>query len=260
VAGVKTLLIAALALGSASGLAAQDAADPITTDRPDFTESSTLVPKGRLQLEGGATFTGISRDDGSGSTRSWPELLLRYGLTSRVELRVAQSLATVIPAHTAVADFTEAEDLYLGVKVGLGAQQGVRPELAMMVQATIPTGGSRLTAVDVLPGAALLAGWELSPRYSLAAGVQANRMPGDLSGLAPSITVGRSFSPRVKGYAEFYSLIPVASDGEAESSHYFNGGVGVLLSPELQLDARIGTGVNAAADRYFVGFGFAIRW
>ena len=256
---MRHLWVVAIVVFSAPGLAAQGATDTIATDRPDFTESSALVSAGRVQLEAGLTFTGTSRTDGGGTSRSWPELLLRYGLTSRLELRVGQSLATLSSATDVDSGFTELEDLYLGMKVGLGAQQGMRPELALLVQTTIPTGGDQLSAESVLPGAALLAGWELSERYSLAAGLQANRLPGNGFGLAPSVTVGRAFSPRVKAYAELYSFLPVADESGDRSAHYANGGVAVLLSPTIQFDARIGAGFSQTADRYFVGFGFAIR-
>jgi hypothetical protein len=63
----------------------------------------------------------------------------------------------------------------------------------------------------------------------------------------------------VKAHAELYSFLPVAGESGDRSAHYANGGVAVLLSANVQLDARIGAGFSQTADRYFVGFGFAIR-
>ena len=63
--------------------------DPIVTDRPDFTEASSVVGLGVVQLEVGYTYT--FDDEGPGSTKanSYPEPLLRYGIfRDWLELRV----------------------------------------------------------------------------------------------------------------------------------------------------------------------------
>jgi len=58
---------------------------PMETDRPDFTESSIVVPPGSLQFENGFTY---EMGDGAQRTSTYPETLLRVGLTKRVEARV----------------------------------------------------------------------------------------------------------------------------------------------------------------------------
>ncbi|MES2124345.1 MAG: transporter [Gemmatimonadota bacterium] len=230
------------------------------TDRPDFTESSTLVPRGAVQLEAGLTVSQPNRTSGAGRSTTWPELLVRYGLASRLELRVAQSLVTSSPAEGAGgASTTGASDLYVGVKLGLGAQRGARPEFAALVQATLPTGAEAFTDNSTLPGAALLAGWTLSPKWSLALGIQANRVTGDAWEVAPSASVGRTLTSRLKAYGEFYSLLPVLNESGATAQHYLNGGLALLLSDRVQVDARVGAGLGGVADRSFIGFGVAIR-
>jgi hypothetical protein len=66
----------------------QDFDEALTTDRPDFTESSSVVGRCRLQIEGGYTYlhdaaAGVETDE-----HLLPELLLRYGLNDCLELRV----------------------------------------------------------------------------------------------------------------------------------------------------------------------------
>ena len=56
----------------------------LNTDRPDFTESSVTVPRGRLQMESGVTW---SDEPGGSEVLSGPELLFRYGLFEKTELR-----------------------------------------------------------------------------------------------------------------------------------------------------------------------------
>lgn len=252
----RFILTAILMASPVAAAIAQGA--PLVTDRPDFTESSTLVPRGKIQFESGITFSESSRNSGAARSTTYPELLVRYGLTSHIELRAAQSYVRFSAPTPFGGAFTAREDLYLGVKLGLGAQRGARPELAFMVQSTFATGDDRISE-SIHPGVALLAGWELSPAWSLGMGVQANSAGGDAYEVAPSVVVGRALGSKLKGYAELFSFVPVLSESGAPTPHYVNGGLSLLISSKAQLDARIGAGLNDSADRYFVGFGFAIR-
>ena len=233
-------------------------ADPIVTDRPDFTESSTLVPKGRVQFESGVTFSKSSDNSGGVKSSSFPELLVRYGVTPHIELRAAQSYLHVTQPIELGGNTTTRQALYLGIKVGLGSQRGGRPELALMVQSLFPTGDDSV-AEGIYPGVALLAGWALSPTWSLALGLQGNAVGGDAYVMAPSASLGRALSRKVKAYAEVFSFVPVHSEDETATPHYANVGLALLLSNNAQLDARLGIGLSESTDRYFFGFGFSIR-
>jgi hypothetical protein len=66
----------------------------MVTDRPDFTESASVVPRGRVQLEAGYTY---ARDEDAGvlAAHSYPEALARIGVVDdRLELRLGQSVLT----------------------------------------------------------------------------------------------------------------------------------------------------------------------
>src|SRR5262249_2912814 len=59
--------------------------DEIETDRDSFTPATTTAGRGRLILESAYSF---QDNRGVKETHSFPEFLLRYGLTERLELRV----------------------------------------------------------------------------------------------------------------------------------------------------------------------------
>lgn len=242
------LAVAAIVLGC-SPVAAQ-ARDPIETDRPDFTESSATVPKGRYQLEAGYT---VQRAARRGSSHSLPETLLRIGVGARVELRLAQNAMVSDGASTF-------DDVVVGAKVALGGQQGGRPELALLLQTTLPTGGARISAAVVQPSAALLAGWELGGRWSAGGSLIAGRERDDHLELAGSLVVGRELSASWKGYAEWFTIQPVDGSAGERGESYLNGGLTRLLAPTLQLDARVGLGVGGGADRFFLGVGLSVGW
>ena len=197
--GVTRRVLGALLL-SAAPLTAQARA-PIETDRPDFTESSATIPKGRWQLE-----TGYSGQRAQGTSHSLPESLLRAGISSRVELRLSQNLS-------ATGGALSFEDLTVGAKLSLGGQQGARPELALLVQTTVPTGGSRVTATTMLPSAVLLAGWDLGCRWSVGGGPVAGREVDNHLELAGSAVVGYTLTGGWRSYAEVFTIQPVSGKG-----------------------------------------------
>jgi|CXWL01.1.fsa_nt_gi hypothetical protein len=236
----------ALLLGAAP-IAAQARA-PIETDRPDFTESSATVPKGRWQLE-----TGYTVQRAQGTSHSLPESLLRAGVSSRVELRLSQNLS-------ATGGALSFEDVTIGTKLSLGGQRGARPELALLLQSTLPTGGSRVTASTMLPSAVLLAGWELGGRWSLGGSAIAGREVDDHLELAGSAVVGYTLSDRWRSYAEVFTIQPVSGNGGERGESYLNGGVAHLVTPMVQLDLRIGAGIGGGSARYFGGVGLSLGW
>ncbi|NND96496.1 MAG: transporter [Pirellulaceae bacterium] len=236
--------------------------EPIVTDRPDFTEASSVVGLGVAQLEMGYTFT--ANDDGGVSTKShsYPESLLRYGIARDwLELRIGW---TYLGDSVNNVDASGSDDLYLGFKIGLTAQQGVLPEMAIIPQMTVPTGAARFTADETLPGLNLLYGWDLNDSISTAGSTQFNRAIDDGSGdaytqWAQSWTIGVSLADRVGAYAEYFGFYPTSAD-TARSENYFNGGFTFLVNHDVLWDIRGGVGLDDNSDDYFVGTGLSFRW
>ena len=232
---------------------------PLVTDRPDFTEASSTVGKGIAQLEIGYTFT---REDDATHSHSFPEPLLRYGiLQDWLELRVGW---TDNLQETNGRQVGGSDDLYLGFKIGLTPQQGLLPEMALIPQMTVPTGATRFTANDVMPGANWIYGWEISNCLSTAGSTQFNGSVDDGSGesyteWAQSWTVAYSLCDRVGAYTEWFALMPHSAD-TAMTEHYFNGGFTYLINNDIQWDIRAGKGLNGAADDYFIGTGLSLRY
>ena len=227
-------------------------APPMTTDRPDFTESSATVGRGVMQLEFGYTFARF----GSAESHSWGEPLLRHGVFAPwLELRVA--FAPV--SQRADVTVTGTEDLYLGAKLALTMQHGALPEVALVLQATVPTGSAAFTADRALAGANLLYGWDVSPRWSVAGSTQYNRASLDASHSygewAQSVTVARALSGWIGSYAEWFGIFGSGCDAQ-----YANAGVTYAATDDLQFDVRVGKGLTDDAEDLFVGTGVSIRF
>lgn len=92
-------------------------------------------------------------------------MLFRYGISEDIELRAR---ADYIWSFIDEADNTEgAEDLQLGVKLGMTEGEGILPESALELGITVPTGGEAWSTDRVQFGADFIYGWELSERVEL---------------------------------------------------------------------------------------------
>ena len=262
---------------------ADEEPDVIVTDRPDFTEASSTVGKGRVQLEAGYTFTRDRTNGERFSSHSYPEALLRVGVFADwFEFRVGQNFGT---EGTTLPDGTRsraggADDLYLGVKLGLTEQTAWHPEMALILQMTVPTGSSDFSACELLPGVNLLYGWDVvKDRVSIGGSTQANSVRGDfelpdfmglgqaVTGkhtyllLAQSLTVNYTLSEKLGAYTEWFAFFPHSAVGpEIGPEHYMDGGFTYKVTPAFQLDIRAGVGLNRHAADFFAGSGFAVKY
>ncbi len=62
--------------------------DPISTDRPDLTESAYTIPFKSFQVETGVLYEENNQDGAKVKNLFIPSMLLRYGLLSNLELRI----------------------------------------------------------------------------------------------------------------------------------------------------------------------------
>lgn len=268
VAGAQapTLFLWGYGDGGDGQTAAEKLAEPLVTDRPDFTEASSTVGLGVVQLEGGYTYAYDGTDTGSTKSHSFPETLLRIGVFAEwMEFRIAQNYAEETTTEFGVSRTTEtgAQDLYLGIKWGLTGQEGILPEMALITQMTVPSGDSAFTAGETLPGVVWLYGWDVNDWISTAGQTKADRALDDVTGdpylqFSQSWTVGYTLTEPLGAYTEWFVLAPDGADTN-HTENYADGGFTYKVTNNLQLDIRAGVGLNEAADDYFAGSGFAIR-
>ena len=234
-------------------------AQTIVTDRPDFTESTATVPDGRFQLEAGYTYASV----GDFTGHEIGEGLLRWGLIPGLELRLG------IPSYLSIsqdgadgADASGLGDASVGVKLGLyesGMAEGL-PSVSLILGSGIPTGNEDVTGSDGWEPEAIVAlGWSFTPSLSLGANVgYAQRslvgFDDSIDEFFTSIAAGFPLVGGLNGFAEYYAIRP---DLDGADEDYINGGVMYLLSPTLQLDARIGMGIGDTDDAMFFGAGLA---
>ncbi|MBW7905180.1 MAG: transporter [Phycisphaerae bacterium] len=290
IAGPVAVLGQATQPASAAGLPAATPAEPrkhpppapeprqeprperMETDRPDFTESKSAVAPGRVQLELGYTL--IHDRDGSRGARRHvgPESLLRIGLLEHTELRLGWGGYVLGEERgpggggagrrrAAGNQVDGATDVSIGIKQELWPQDAWRPAFSLLGELSLPSGSPGVSSGDVDPAIKLLCSWELAQRFSLG---------GNLNFAVPTAEQGRFFETSASlalgweaaewlgVFVEYFGIFP--HDRGADCAHYVNGGFTFPLTENTQFDVRVGAGLNEAADDFFAGVGFAVRF
>lgn len=233
--------------------------EPIATDRPDFTESTTTVEPGGLQVESGMTFA----RNGPEKERTIGEVLVRLGTTDRTELRIGLN-SYMISSATGVRT-AGLEDAAIGGKLRLlrgGTAGSLQPAISLVAFTSLPTGSSAFGDAKLQPTAKLATSWDLSPRVSWSSNLNYARIRQKARSYgewAASGSLGMSLSERVGSYLEYFGNYPLVAGGL--DAHYLNGGFTFGLGSSAQFDARAGVGLHDVdGPNYFLGIGFAKRW
>jgi hypothetical protein len=240
--------------------------DPVETDRDAFTPVTKTAGQGLFILESAYSFID---NHGVAATHSFPELLLRYGLWKRVELRFGWNYEVGGSGNDIAGEEGDAQlqgpsvkresRTYYGFKATVTGQEKWIPESAVIVQGFTPTGG-QTTATQVV--ATYVLGWKLPNRWKLDAALRygTSEANGDHFNVwAPSTVLRVPLGERWGVHAEYFGVF---SQGQAhDSAHqYFSTGFHYLVTRNLELGARVGWGLNDQSPRFFSNVGFGWRF
>lgn len=238
-------------------------AQPLTTDRPDFTESPTAVAPGRLQLEVGVTLQPVSfsaRD----TELTLPEALLRIGVVPGLEARVMAPEYTRVRFRNPEGETTGLEG-FGDPSVGFKAEvwSGVGAAVGVIAQASLPVGDDEFSSGRMVPGVIVTGSLDLTPTLSFGAQVGTEIFGEDNGPFAGSATVGgtlvlnAALNDRAGAFAEL--ALEDVIGGVVNPSALVHTGATLLVSPNTQLDAHAGIGLASYAPDYLVGVGASVR-
>jgi len=233
-------------------------AEPLVTDRPDATESSSVIAPGFAQFEVG--ITAFEDADGESGFESGGSLL-RLGLVEDWELRLGWG------GYLESDTVSGVNDAMLGFKYYLSPEGDtlLEPELAILVHTSLPIGDHDITSdafdPDFLLSFAHTLSEELSLGYNLGGKLEtAEKGDGSETTLASglySIALGYGATDKLGLFLEVFGAVGLSSK---ESPASLDGGVTWLFNDDSQLDLFAGVGLNDDADEWFVGVGYSIRW
>jgi hypothetical protein len=260
-------LVAALSL-MLCGLAHAAGDDTISTDRPDFVESSQVVGRGRIQLETSVQWD-RQRDDARRERSLGTPTLLRIGMGDSTELRIETGGRTVVHDDDATAASSSARtntagyaDTAIGVKWHLADRQDRQASLGVLLHAELPSGSRVLRGHGVRPSLRLAAEWELPQDFSfgIMPGIAVDRDDKDRRhayGILAA-TLGKEFGERVRGFVELAApQIARASAGGTQAS--VDTGLTYLIEKNIQADVLLMHGLNRRTPDMSVAIGLSVR-
>ena len=241
--------------------------EPLETDRPDFVEASSLVPRGRAQLESGYTFVQDRSGGVSTTAHAVPQFVFRVGLTERFEARMVWDAGYLFEREVdrgtgTVTKRSGGGDMDLGLKTALLEPNGWIPEACLISTLSVPTGADEFVSRKTQPKFNLLYGWDLTEDLSFAgsSGVQYLFQDDDnFTQISQAFTAGYSLTEKLGMYVEWFSFYYDGAVG-AKPQQYADSGFTYKFTPNFQVDIRVGFGLNDAADDLFTGVGYAVRW
>lgn len=236
------------------GVARTHAAElrPLSTDRPDTTESPFSVDAGHWQME--MEIAAWIRDGGKTSEFTLGELNLKYGLNTSTDVQF------VLPFFTRITDVGEGfGDIEIRVKHNLWGNDGGSDALAIMPYLKLPTAHGDLGNGDLEGGLIIPygfdgpAGWSLGVMGELDVASDEDGSGYYALGLF-SATASHDLTDSTGAFIEVVGIFTPESGSEHEA--YFNAGLTWAWADHMQLDGgvRIGLTDDSADFSPFMGF------
>ena len=257
----RIILITLLILLQSTSLIAQesDLNSPLITDRPDATESPSVVPKGTIQIETGAFYEETENEDVLSKNTTFNTTLMRIGLLERMELRIGWDF-TEIKREINTIELNAIENglspLLFGAKVNITEENGLLPEMGLIGHIFLPfTASSDFKPETTGVNFRLSFAHTLNESSSLSYNIGAEW--GDDSPEALyiyTLAYGYSITNKFGIYAELYGEFP--EDNRA--NHLWDAGLTYLVNNSIQLDATIGSGINNG-QKILLSGGLSIR-
>ena len=243
------------------------AAEAISTDRPDFVESSDVVGAGRIQIEFGLQSEHDTANSIKTKTRTTPTLL-RFGLSDSLELRVETDGRTSSRVQDATGLQTREggwADASIGLKWHMadGDETKGVPGMAWLVHLDGDTGSASLRGQGWRPSLRFVAEWDLPNDMSIGVmpGVAASTNANGKSFAAGilAVTVGKAWTPAWRSYVELAGQ-QIASAANGGSVVTFDTGLTYLVNDSLQLDLSLARGLTHESPRLAWGLGASVRF
>jgi Putative MetA-pathway of phenol degradation len=225
--------------------------DEISTDRPDVTNSSVVVPAGSLQIENGVNF---SARDGS---------RVVDGTNTRLRTGIANCLELLVDVPTYFANVRGSEgsgfsDVAPALKWQISPIPG-KVDLSAVVGVALPTGSAGIAGRGAQPYVQfpwsweLRGGWELSGMFT-----EFIRPLEPTSKLITEATfvIEKKVTERASLFVEYVGDYPA----NGSPAQLLNSGGLYRLTPTQQVDFHVAVGLNHNAPSYIVGVGYSVRF
>jgi hypothetical protein len=224
--------------------------DDISTDRPDVTNSSLVVPAGSLQIENGVNFSARNGDRFvDGTNTRW-----RAGIANCLEFLVdtPNYLGNVrSPENSGFSDVTPALKWQISPVPG-------KIDLSAVFGVALPSGSASIAGPGAQPYLQFPWSWELRSGWGLSGMFTEFFRPSDAVNkrITETTFAIEKVTERTSLFVEYVG--DFAENGS--SAQLLNSGGMYRPSPNQQVDFHVALGLNHNAPSYIVGVGYSIRF
>lgn len=240
--------------------------EEIETDRDSFTPATSTAGHRRWILESAYSFIDNRRVY---ETHSLPELLLRYGITERLEGRFGTNYeigGAGNPISANVPDdlpdeptLEEETNVSYGIKYGLINQTGWIPKSSILIVGYTPVAGEQ---TNTNLGLAYVGGWTFANRWMLEGAMRyttGGLEEDDFNVWSPSTVLKFPVGDRWKGHIEYFGVFSEGRERET-AQHFVSPGAHYLILPDLEVGSRFGWGIGDDSPNFFLNIGGGIRF
>lgn len=232
----------------------------LITDRPDQTESSSVVPVKHLQIETGAIYEKHKSAQIDFTNITYNTSLLRFGLLETLELRVGLEYLSA-ESYEKEWDWTTGDNgfgpLQIGFKIFIAGEDGLLPEMAFIGALDLPITANKEFKSDYpAPAMIFCMTHTLSQAVSFGYNFGAewdggSASPNYIYSSVIGISINESLGIFVETYGSFNDAQP--------ADNKFDVGATYKLMNNLQLDISSGIGLSSNSPDYFFAGGFSYR-
>lgn len=231
---------------------------------PTWTQKITRLARGRTQLEGGYSYLRGSADGRDGTQHAFPDLLLRFGLTDRLELRLGWPGYVTSESDDPTVDgwFSGALDPNVGLVYDLWGQRGLLPQTAILAAVPVPLEGNPFALNSLQPLTELMYLWQTSDRTAITgrSGFAIFDAAGDNhTQFQQSLSFDVIATERL-GIFVSWDMLANHGSWNNTSQHMAGGGLSFLLTERFAISWRSAFGLNSAAPDFLNDIRFAYRF
>ncbi len=222
----------------------------ITTDRPDVTNSSLVVPRGSFQQENGVNITG--RDGGQ----------VFDGTNTRLRLGIAPCLEVLVDVPTYFEAMSgRANSGFTNVVPAIKWQISPIPgtvDLSAVFGAGVPTGTRAIAGEGVQPYVQFPWSWDLSGGWGVSGQFTNFLAPADP---VNKLTTETTFVIERELGKQAFAFVEYVGEYRTHGGpvYMINSGAGYRITNTQQIDFHIAVGLNDIAPSYIFGIGYSYR-
>jgi hypothetical protein len=255
-------------------------APTFSTDRPDQTESASVVPQGSIQLEFGAVKQWNSELGATRFDEFFTGGLVRIGLLEDiVEVRLQQyygfekeiTNTNRYQSNNLSDPLLNPDDLFIeksngwsalnaGAKFKVLSGDGWKPQIALLYDINLLEGSSKLNQTQFLHNVRLLVAHQFK-EWNIGYNVGRN-FGEDLfdKNYSYTLSLSHSVTHELGVFLEGYGDVPFQDIHPLLKEQAIDAGFTYLVSPRFQLDLYGGRGLTDRSFKWMLGGGFSVRF